>query len=90
MLGGPALLTLLLTLLRLATWEESSPYSEWGASNGVGRDIKAIHTLALLTSSGGSFLETLLLVGLRDAGNVPRHHFGKEGEGCRSYWSPLG
>ena len=56
MLGGPALLTLL-TLLGMATWEESSPYSEWGASNGVGRDIGAIHSLALLTSSEGSFLE---------------------------------
>jgi hypothetical protein len=57
MQGGPALLTLLLTLLRLAMWEEPSPYSEWGASNGMGRDIRAIYSLALLTSSGGSSLE---------------------------------
>jgi hypothetical protein len=77
MLGSPAFVDL--TLLWLSPWEESSPCSEWGAGNGVGRDIKAIRSLALLTSSGCSFPEDFASLLALDAGNVPRHLFGKEG-----------
>jgi hypothetical protein len=47
----------------------------------MGRDIRAIHSLALLTPFWRLVPGRLyFFVGFRDAGNVLRHLFGKEGE----------
>src|SRR5271155_2174461 len=79
MLGGPALD--FVNFAQAGRGKSLPRTASGGASNGMGRDIRAIHSLALLTSFWRLVPGRLyFFVGFRDAGNVLRHLFGEERE----------
>jgi hypothetical protein len=89
MLGGPAL-DYVVNFAQDGRGKSLPSKVSGGVSNGMGRGIRAIHSLALLTSFWRLVPGRLyFFVGLRcrECSKAP---FWKEGEGCRSYWSPLG